>query len=141
MYVNVNSAVQFCISANKNVYREKGGGTKHRATPPLQKVGDVSPVHLRIYTHEVMSDHCLANGRWCCCIWSFSIQPNDGDLKIRSAVARLISLQGTRCSESAADRLETLAFERFFKDIYRVFSTLHNSTVSMAVETILIFAK
>ena len=38
-----------CIST-KNVYPRKGRGRKHRASPPLQKVGG----HIPLPTHECM---------------------------------------------------------------------------------------
>ena len=37
-------------SNNKNVYPEKVGG-EHRASPPLQIVGDMPPVHPKIYAY------------------------------------------------------------------------------------------
>jgi len=42
IYVKIVSAVQFCIST-KDVYPRKSMGTKHRAYPPLQKVGGIPP--------------------------------------------------------------------------------------------------
>ena len=43
-------AVQLCIT--KKCQPRKVGGTKHRASPPLQKVGGTCPpVHPRIYAH------------------------------------------------------------------------------------------
>jgi len=51
MYVNVIRAVQLYISTKMST-SEKVGGTKHRASPPLKKVGGTCPpVHPRIYAH------------------------------------------------------------------------------------------
>jgi len=44
--VNVIGAVQLCIST-KNVYPRISRGTKHRVSPPLQKVGG----HVPLSTH------------------------------------------------------------------------------------------
>jgi len=53
MYVNVMSAVQLCIST-KNVYLRKSRGTKHRASPPLQKVGGHVSLFIHGYAHGIV---------------------------------------------------------------------------------------
>jgi len=50
---NCDVCNQCCATVHyKNVNALKVGGTKHRASPPLQKVGGTCPpVHPRIYAH------------------------------------------------------------------------------------------
>ena len=49
MHVRVTVRV---LQITNNVYYQKVGGTKHRASPPLQKVGGTCPpVHPRNHAH------------------------------------------------------------------------------------------
>ena len=57
----------------KKCQPRKVGGTKHRASPPLQKVGGTCPpVHPRIYAHAGSRGQRAVNGR--CCVSIHEIQ-------------------------------------------------------------------
>ena len=85
----------------KNVYPRKSRGTKHRAFPPLQKVGgEISPVHPRI-THG-----CYCVKRW----------RNDGQRErvgnLRSIACRMVRRLFTSTLSDADDGADRVAGHR-----------------------------